>query len=396
MSRTLTSLIEAELPHLARLLGNRLRGREQELERYGIAVLWQVEQDLELLERRHHVAAAYRNLLRKPREFVQAAYEIRTAAMLAPIVDELEPEPRVGTRKCDLKCAFGDRSVFIEVTTREDPFPWTRPEWNEMLMTGQAVDAQVRARATVERSYDRTTADHEVETREVSATKEIRDLIQDELRGLPENQLTVLVVGSQSVHCLDIERALFGGEGFPMRSPGLIFREALPNGIFAVADEKLGGSKLSAVVWMKLAPRFSDIRVHSRLFTNPRARRPMPPDIEDALVRVFDRRAVLTRELERVQPIILERYRPERMVLFGSMVDTSGEHIHSASDIDLFLVKSTPARYTDRVGEVLDLVEPRVGFNVIVYTPEELAAAEREGNFFVREEILGRGQVLFP
>ncbi|MBI2987473.1 MAG: nucleotidyltransferase domain-containing protein [Deltaproteobacteria bacterium] len=112
--------------------------------------------------------------------------------------------------------------------------------------------------------------------------------------------------------------------------------------------------------------------------------------------KLFDRRETLLRELERIKSKLVEQYRPERIILFGSLADHSPDAVHQWSDIDLAIVKSTPASFLDRIREVMDLLQPRVGLNAIVYTPEEFNRAEQEGHFFVRGEILKKGQVLFP
>ncbi|MBI3636686.1 MAG: nucleotidyltransferase domain-containing protein [Candidatus Rokubacteria bacterium] len=117
------------------------------------------------------------------------------------------------------------------------------------------------------------------------------------------------------------------------------------------------------------------------------------------MIDVFDRRTVLQHELERIKQVLLKEYHPERIILFGSLAAesrTERDWVHEWSDIDLAIVKTTNARFRDRIGEVLRIVRPRVGFNVVVYTPEEFERAAREGGFFVRDEILERGIQLYP
>jgi hypothetical protein len=70
--------------------------------------------------------------------------------------------------------------------------------------------------------------------------------------------------------------------------------------------------------------------------------------------------------------------------------------VHDASDLDLAVVKATEACFVDRVREAMDLVEPRLGLNLFVYTPEELARARRSGPSFIRDEILAKGKTVFP
>ena len=205
-----------------------------------------------------------------------------------------------------------------------------------------------------------------------------------------------MVMGTPGGRSADMESALWGDEVFRSKSGGGLWRERVPNGVFRVSDDVGGKSRLSAVVWMKLVPHFCDVRVHSRLFTNSLATRPLPPQIEEVFRWVFDRRAILEQEIERIKGTLLEKYAPEQIIVFGSMADASADKVHEWSDIDLAIVKSTPLRFLDRVREVMDLLEPRVGVNILVYTPEEFDRAAEAGHFFVRDEILKKGRVLFP
>ena len=395
MDNTLTSSILNQSPRLAQLLGVRnLRARAHEFERLGTIALWQVERDLELLTRhlpRAKVAKAYRDLLQNAGQFIAAMYEIRVAAMLAPIADKLELAPKVGAAKCDLKCELGGQEVFLEVTTKEDRFP------SAYESDTIADDAPVYGRVTVEASFDPTTARDYPEIRGIPASQELRQRITDKVRQLPSGKVTLLIVGARGGHSLDMESALWGDEIYKGNSIRRgIRKERVPNGLFCLSDDKGGISRISAIVWMKLVPHFHDVKVYSRLFTNRRAAHPLSPQIEGIFRKLFDRRETLLRELERIKRKLLEHYRPERIILFGSLANDSPDAVHEWSDIDLAIVKSTPASFLDRIREVMDLLQPRVGLNVIVYTPEEFNRAEQEGHFFVRDEILKKGHVLFP
>lgn len=103
------------------------------------------------------------------------------------------------------------------------------------------------------------------------------------------------------------------------------------------------------------------------------------------------RQALLEKELARYVRLLREYYAPERIILFGSLV--AGE-IETWSDIDLLIVKETERKFLDRAREVLTLLRPRVGVDILVYTPEEFAQlAQRRA--FVRDEIVGKGKVLY-
>lgn len=105
-----------------------------------------------------------------------------------------------------------------------------------------------------------------------------------------------------------------------------------------------------------------------------------------------DRKARLERELQRSLGVLVKEYRPERVILFGSLAQGN---VREWSDIDLAIVKETPHRFIDRIGEILRLVRPQVGFNVVVYTPEEVAEMTRKDHDFWVDEIAGKGKVLY-
>jgi HEPN domain-containing protein/predicted nucleotidyltransferase len=104
------------------------------------------------------------------------------------------------------------------------------------------------------------------------------------------------------------------------------------------------------------------------------------------------RRAALQAELERIVRVLIEQYDPERIILFGSFVHGN---IHEWSDLDLCVVKRTDTPFYKRLEEVGLLTLPRVGTEILVYTPEEIAVAREQGNYFIVGEILGKGKLLY-
>ncbi len=384
MPETRTVSLAERFPRLAELVGSSEVDAASEGK---LPWLWRIERDLDLLARHvgwDRVAAGYRKMLRNG-EWWPAAYELRTAALLAPEVERLELKPRAGSGACDLACEMLGHRVFVEVTTRDDVFPFERGKPDE--------DTPLVARETIERSFRTTTPDPVVPAaRDVPASQELRECIRREMRQLPTDRLTVLVLGTPNSLSLDVDCALFGDER--LRALGI---ERVGNGLFAIPDEEGGLSRLSALVWMKLRRHWSDVKVHARLFVNPRAAHPLPPHVEETFRRTFDRVAVLEAELKRLTRVLVEQYAPERLILFGSLAaDWPANKVHQGSDIDLAIIKRTPARFLDRLRQVLDLVQPRVGLNVFVYTPDEIAQAERRGPAFIRDEILGKGKTIFP
>jgi predicted nucleotidyltransferase len=69
-------------------------------------------------------------------------------------------------------------------------------------------------------------------------------------------------------------------------------------------------------------------------------------------------------------------------------------NLHEWSDIDLVIVKETNQRFLERTKEVMQLLQPKVGLDVLVYTPAEFAQLYQE-RAFVRDEIVNKGRVLY-
>ena len=107
--------------------------------------------------------------------------------------------------------------------------------------------------------------------------------------------------------------------------------------------------------------------------------------------RIKARRESLERELDRWLPLLVAHERPEKIILFGSLC--SGD-LSEWSDLDLVIVKETQSPFLDRIRQVLELLKPQVGLDVLVYTPDEFERLSRE-RAFVRQEILGKGRVVY-
>jgi predicted nucleotidyltransferase len=87
-------------------------------------------------------------------------------------------------------------------------------------------------------------------------------------------------------------------------------------------------------------------------------------------------------------------YKPEKIILFGSYA--YGEP-HADSDLDVLIIKETRERPFDRVTEVIRLTSDayrHVGFEPLVFTPQEIALRLRIGDQFVAE-IVEKGEVLY-
>ena len=98
--------------------------------------------------------------------------------------------------------------------------------------------------------------------------------------------------------------------------------------------------------------------------------------------------------IEYVIKTIVEKYRPERVILFGSYA--SGEP-DEASDLDLFLIKDTNLPPDGRTMEVDSLFPPGkypCPMDVIVYTPAEVEYWRDVKASFVHQ-VLKTGKVVY-
>ena len=105
----------------------------------------------------------------------------------------------------------------------------------------------------------------------------------------------------------------------------------------------------------------------------------------------LQRRALLKRELGRWLPLLMAHEHPEKIILFGSY--PAGQ-VSEWSDLDMVIVTETEAPFLERVRRVLALLEPRVGLDILVYTPREFAELGQERSF-VRDEIIAKGKVIY-
>ncbi len=98
-----------------------------------------------------------------------------------------------------------------------------------------------------------------------------------------------------------------------------------------------------------------------------------------------------TQEINKVVTQIRARYRPEKIILYGSAAHGKAT---SGSDIDLLIIKKTKRRFIDRISDVLLSCDYEVPLEPIVYTPGEIARCLKQGNFFIKD-ILKNGKVIY-
>lgn len=109
-------------------------------------------------------------------------------------------------------------------------------------------------------------------------------------------------------------------------------------------------------------------------------------------MRKYFQKKKLQRSLSKITQKIIEGYQPEKIILFGSA--TSGK-LSWGSDIDLLVIKATNKNYWERQKEILSFCEGWIPVDIFVLTPEEFNQAQKENRFFLTEEILPKGKLIY-
>lgn len=103
------------------------------------------------------------------------------------------------------------------------------------------------------------------------------------------------------------------------------------------------------------------------------------------------RRQKLNRELVRIVSLLKKKYKPEKIILYGSFAHG---RVYEWSDLDLVVVKKTKKRFYDRIGEASGLFDHREAVDLLVYTPEEFADMLKWSPF-IKYEVLKKGRILY-
>ena len=106
---------------------------------------------------------------------------------------------------------------------------------------------------------------------------------------------------------------------------------------------------------------------------------------------IAQRRALLEQELSRYVQILAKEENPEKVIVFGSLA--TGD-IKEWSDIDLVVINDTQLPYLERLYRIQTLIQPKVGADLLYYTPKEFQKLCQERAFF-RDEIVEKGKVVY-
>jgi predicted nucleotidyltransferase len=96
-------------------------------------------------------------------------------------------------------------------------------------------------------------------------------------------------------------------------------------------------------------------------------------------------------EIQQVVQQIVERFRPQRVILFGSY---AGGTPTADSDVDLLVTMETPLPNVEQAVAIRRAVDFPFPTDLLVRTPQQIAERLALGDVFLRE-VLTRGIVLY-
>lgn len=100
----------------------------------------------------------------------------------------------------------------------------------------------------------------------------------------------------------------------------------------------------------------------------------------------------IQREIEEITEQIIKKYKPEKIILFGSAVNGN---FTPDSDLDFLIIKkNTPYFGRDRARELRRLVKKKVAADFLIYRPEEFAKYLNLGDPFLNT-IVKEGKILY-
>lgn len=105
----------------------------------------------------------------------------------------------------------------------------------------------------------------------------------------------------------------------------------------------------------------------------------------------MNRRELLGEELKVFIEGVKQGYRPDKIILFGSLA--SG-NVNSTSDLDIIVVANTKENFWSRLKNISKYCSHKVGMDVLVYTPEEFTRLLNTRTFF-KKEVQEKGKIVY-
>jgi predicted nucleotidyltransferase len=102
-------------------------------------------------------------------------------------------------------------------------------------------------------------------------------------------------------------------------------------------------------------------------------------------------KAKVLREIDKIKKSIVEKYGPEKIILFGSYAyGNPGRE----SDVDFLVIMPFKGKAAYKTIEILESVRPSIPVDLILRTPQQIKKRLAQNDFFLRE-VITRGKVLY-
>lgn len=111
----------------------------------------------------------------------------------------------------------------------------------------------------------------------------------------------------------------------------------------------------------------------------------------NAILPMGRRRRVPQRVLRATVRQIVLKFRPQRVMLFGSYAYGKPR---PESDVDLLVVMETQLKEMEQAVQICQAIEYHFGLDLIVYTPDTLSRRLSLGDSFLKE-IISKGKVMY-
>jgi predicted nucleotidyltransferase len=100
----------------------------------------------------------------------------------------------------------------------------------------------------------------------------------------------------------------------------------------------------------------------------------------------------ITTEIENILEQIIHKYKPEKIILFGSAA--RGEY-EKVNDLDFLIIKAdVPSYGIKRIRELDRIIDRNIAADMLVYRPDEFEERVKLGDPFIKS-ILREGRVLY-
>jgi hypothetical protein len=236
-------------------------------------------------------------MLRDRDQVVQTIYEIHAAALLAEVATGFDvhvPRALGSAVNYDVAAEIAGTWVHADSKTRRDEFPFNLPRRSE---GPEGITGYFGSRATVdplEAPYLGIGPDRHQGDPYHKATPEgsvVRDLMAQGLVQLPASGVKLVILGQIAGRQDHLERALYGPEIVDVHPDPAVPAEwrRAPTGAFGPGEAGKAFVGLSGVMWTRLWRWDGPLGRAYRLYENPNAREPMPPDVSAALRGVMAR-----------------------------------------------------------------------------------------------------------